>query len=45
MWLSLKFQARHCKAYMKTMSVEIQKIIHMKDNIPPIYDELETIFK
>lgn len=45
MWLSPEFQPRLRKANLKPMSAEVQKILDIEDNIPPTYEELETIFK
>lgn len=43
MWSSPKCQARLHKANIKLVSTKVLKILDMKDNIPPIYAELETI--
>lgn len=45
MWLSPEFQAKLRKANVKPASAEVQEILDKEDDIPPTYDELETISK
>ena len=43
MWSSPKFQAKLRKANVEPLSIEVQEILDKEDDIPPTYDELETI--
>ena len=43
MWSSPKFQASLQKANVKPALAKIQEILNKEDDIPPTYNELETI--